>query len=522
MPFFSNPQLFIMIRRDGNLTSLWQQHQEEFISNKNADTSFTYDVIVAGGGITGVTTALLLQEAGRKCLLIEASNLCFGTTGGTTSHLNTLLDTTYTTISKNFSHEHSELIAKVTGEAISLVKSNIERFNIDCGYEDADAFIFSQDEDETKELEEIFEENSRVGLQTSYQSSLEIPVKFERVMRVGGQGKFNAVKYTYALAKAFENAGGTILQQCRVNGVEENEPLEVNTTKGVFLARDIVYATHIPGGINLLHLRCAPWRSYAMAVKLSDDNYPAHLYYDMKDPYHYYRTQVIDGKKYLIAGGYDHKTGHNENTEQSFRELEAHIRKHFNVSEITHKWSSQYFEPADGIPYIGHLPGHPEHVYVATGFGGNGITYSQVSAMILKSLITGEETAYNTLFNPSRLKPIAGFKSFISHNADVVKQFIGKWFESEKLESLAELAPGDAKVVSFENQKIAIYKEPNGSLHAISPACTHMKCSVAWNKAESTWDCPCHGARYAVDGTVLNGPAVKDLEQIEVRNLVEK
>jgi Rieske Fe-S protein len=341
-------------------------------------------------------------------------------------------------------------------------------------------------------------------------------------MRVTAQGKLNAVKYTYALASAFENAGGTIIQNCRVEGVEENEPLEVSTSKGVFLSRDMIYATHIPAGINLLHLRCSPWRSYAVAVKLSDGNYPSHLYYDMKDPYNYYRTQVIDGEKYLIAGGFDHKTGHEENTEQFFRELEAHVRKNFNVEEVSYKWSSQYFEPADGLPYIGHLPGHPEHVYVATGYGGNGITYSQVAAIILKSMLVGEETPYNTMFNPNRIKPVAGFKSFISHNADVVKQFVGKWFESDKLESLAELAPNDAKVVTYNNQKVAIYKDENGSLHAISPACTHMKCSVAWNMAEGTWDCPCHGARYGIDGTVLNGPAVKDLENIEVRNLVKK
>jgi Rieske Fe-S protein len=136
--------------------------------------------------------------------------------------------------------------------------------------------------------------------------------------------------------------------------------------------------------------------------------------------------------------------------------------------------------------------------------------------------LVGEETPYNTMFNPNRIKPVAGFKSFISHNADVVKQFVGKWFESDKLESLAELAPNDAKVVTYNNQKVAIYKDENGSLHAISPACTHMKCSVAWNMAEGTWDCPCHGARYGIDGTVLNGPAVKDLESIEVRNLVKK
>jgi glycine/D-amino acid oxidase-like deaminating enzyme/nitrite reductase/ring-hydroxylating ferredoxin subunit len=511
-----------MINRDGNRTSLWQDSAHLFTSKSIADTSFVYDVIIAGGGITGITTALLLQEAGKKCLVLEANNLCFGTTGGTTAHLNTLLDTPYSTIAKNFNKDTSKNIAKVTSEAIALVRNNVQRFNINCGFEDAEAFLFSQDEKQTKELNEIYNATLDAGLSATMENKLEIRVPFGNIMRVPGQAKLNPVRYVQALAEAFENVGGIIEENCRVNGIEENEPLEVTTSKGVFLGKDFIYATHIPAGVNLLHLRCAPWRSYALAARLNNDAYPKHLYYDMNDPYNYYRTQVIDEEPYLIVGGFDHKTGHQENTEKSFRELENLVRKHFDVKEISHKWSSQYFDSADGLPYIGHLPGHPNHVFVATGYGGNGITYSQVAAMVLRSMILEEETEYTSLFNPNRIKPVAGFKSFISHNADVVKQFVGKWFAIDKLEELADLAPGAGKVVTFNDQKIALYKEENGAIHAVSPACTHLKCSVAWNDAERSWDCPCHGARYSVNGTVLNGPAVKDLENIEVRALVEK
>jgi len=511
-----------MIKRDGNCTSLWQDHAAPYSTSRMADQGLVYDVIIAGGGITGITTALLLQEAGRNCLVIEAANLCYGTTGGTTAHLNTLVDTQYSTISKNFNKQTAALVAQATGDAIALVRNNVERFSIDCGFEDADGYLFSQDEKQSKELNTIYNSTVDAGLKATMENQLEIKVPFLSVMKISGQAKFNPVQYVMALARAFENAGGTIIQNCRVNGVEEKDPLEITTSKDVYLGRDFIYATHIPAGINLLHLRCAPWRSYAMAARLKNSEYPRHLYYDMNDPYNYYRTQIIDGKPYLVVGGFDHKTGHEVNTEQSFRELESLIRRHFDVQEITHKWSSQYYESADGIPYIGHLPGHPEHVYVATGYGGNGITYSQVAALVLKSMLLNQEGPYTSLFNPNRIKPVAGFKSFISHNADVVKQFVGKWLSVDKMQELADLAPGDGKVVTFNDQKIALYKEANGSLHAINPACTHMKCSVAWNLAERTWDCPCHGARYSIDGTVLNGPAVKNLESIEVRSLVEK
>lgn len=510
-----------MIQRDGNLASLWQDSVNPYMTINEAGNS-QYDVIIVGGGITGISTALLLQEAGKSCLVLEASNLGFGTTGGTTAHLNTLLDTPYTTIGKNFNKEHAKAVAGAAAEAIRLIRRNIDRYGIDCGFAEADAYLFAQDEKQEKELEEIVAASSDAGLDMEYVSDLPVPVPYTRVAKAAGQAQFHPLWYVYGLAAAFEKAGGVIVQDCRVTGAANNEAVEVQTTKGVFKGSDLIYATHIPPGINLLHLRCAPYRSYAMAVTLDNDRYPEDLAYDMHDPYHYYRTQLVNGRRYLIAGGEDHKTGHEENTEQCFLRLEAHVRKYFSVKEVVYKWSSQYFEPADGLPYIGHLPGHPEHIYVATGFGGNGMTYSSVAALTLREILLKEEEHYAGLFNPNRLKPIAGFANFISHNADVIRQFAGKWFSGEELAQTADLAPGEGKIVNYNKEKIALYKDENGTLHAVNPLCTHMKCEVQWNAAEKSWDCPCHGARYSYDGRLLTGPADTGLEQISLRSLEEK
>jgi Rieske Fe-S protein len=203
-------------------------------------------------------------------------------------------------------------------------------------------------------------------------------------------------------------------------------------------------------------------------------------------------------------------------------ELESYIRRYFDIEEINYKWSSQYYEPADGLPYIGHIPGHPQGIFVATGFGGNGMTYSSVAALTLKEILLNEEKKYADLFNPNRIKPVAGFTNFIGHNADVVKQFVGKWFSGDELKQIADLAPGEGRIVKYNRHKVALYKDDNGALHAVNPTCVHLKCEVKWNNAERSWDCPCHGARYSYDGTLLNGPASADLEQIEIRTLVEK
>jgi len=147
------------------------------------------------------------------------------------------------------------------------------------------------------------------------------------------------------------------------------------------------------------------------------------------------------------------------------------------------------------------------------------MTYSHVAALILRSIILKEDDPYIKLFSPTRIKPVAGFVSFLSHNADVVKQFAGKWLSHEKLDKLTELKNGEGKVMKYKGENMALFRDDNSTLHVIHSVCTHMKCEIAFNEAEQTWDCPCHGARYLIDGNVVTGPANQDLERIEIKKL---
>jgi glycine/D-amino acid oxidase-like deaminating enzyme/nitrite reductase/ring-hydroxylating ferredoxin subunit len=510
-----------MLQRDGNCESLWQDDFPDYNSSNQPSADAVYDVAIVGGGITGITTALLLQKAGKKCIVFESHNLCFGTTGGTTAHLNTILDTPYATIIKNFGKEKAKLVAKATREAVDLVKKHVEEYDIDCGFEEQAAFLFSQTDKQTEELDDIYEACNEVGIDVEYVMSLPVKIESQKIMQINGQAKFHPTRYVYALADAFEDLGGVIVQHCRVNDVKNNEIIDIETNCGDYKATNLIYATHTPPGINLLHLRSAPWRSYAMAFTVKNKKYPDGLVYDMHDPYHYIRSQQVGNKKYLIVGGEDHKTGEIANTESCLLHLQSYVQRYFDVDEVLFKWSSQYFEPSDGIAYIGHLPGHEGKIFTASGYGGNGMTYSHIAALTLKSMILNEVNSYIDVFDPNRVKPVAGFKSFLGHNADVVKKFIGKWFGKEKLEEFADLAPGEGRVVKYDGETVALYKDENGELHAVNPTCTHMKCSVAWNSAEKTWDCPCHGSRFSSDGEVLTGPAEVNLEYIEVRTLIE-
>jgi glycine/D-amino acid oxidase-like deaminating enzyme/nitrite reductase/ring-hydroxylating ferredoxin subunit len=432
------------------------------------------------------------------------------------------MDTPYSRIIKNFDEETARTVAKGANDAIDLIENHIREYNIECGFERVSAFLFSQDDEQTRQLNEIHESCGTAGVESTQSNSIPVPISFQQAIEVKRQGKFIPVRYVYALAKAFEQAGGVILQHCRVRNAEEEETINIETTLQRIKANRLVYATHIPPGINLLHLRCPAYRSYAMAVRLSDDKYPGELCYDMYDPYHYYRTQEIDGVSYLIVGGEDHKTGEGENTNKHFLQLESHVRTYFQVSEISYRWSSQYYEPVDGLPYIGKLPGASDNIFVATGYGGNGITYSHVAALELTQWLTTGKSRYQEIFTPGRVKPVAGFTEFVKHNAAVVSQFVGKWFATERLDQMASLSPDEGKVIRLQKETMALYKDETGNLHGVNPTCTHMKCSVSWNSAEKSWDCPCHGARYSIDGEVLNGPADANLEVIELRSLLEK
>jgi len=510
-----------MIKRDGCNISVWQESVDEYLPTNEIDSTKIYDIVIVGGGITGISTAYHLQKAGMNCLLLEAHELCFGTTGGTTAHINTLLDVPYSTIEKKFSKEKAGLVAESVKEAVNTIRDTVYKNNIDCDFKTTSATLFAETDKQKDELDKISAATSDAGIKNDFINKISIPIKFLKAIQVNEQGKFNPVRYVHSLAIQFEKAGGVILQQCRFVSADESENVTVETSNGKYTGRFLIHATHIPPGVNLLHFRCVPMRSYAIAVTLKNDEYPEDLLYDMYDPYNYYRSQKIDGRNYFIVGGKDHKTAHEENQEYRFLELESHIRKYFEVKEVVYKWSSQYYESPDGLPYIGQLPGH-DKIYVATGFGGNGMPYSTVAALLLTKMITNQHSPYKDLYDPNRLKPVAGFTNFVSHNVDVVKQFASKWFSHEDLHELAELATEEGRIVNFKDEKVAIYKDENGAIHALSPICTHVGCEVKWNNTELTWDCPCHGARYSYDGRMLNGPATKNLVKVNIRKLISK
>jgi glycine/D-amino acid oxidase-like deaminating enzyme/nitrite reductase/ring-hydroxylating ferredoxin subunit len=503
------------IPRDGWRESAWQEGlnaiAQKVYKNK-ADA--VYDCLVVGGGITGLTAALLLQKAGKQAIIAEAHRIGFGTTGGTSAHINTFADTTYKEAESAFGKEGAKLFADAINEGFALIKSNIDNLRINCDYESKSGYLYAEDEDQVKQLADIYAGAIKVGVPVQYAEDVPTPVPYQQALQFDSQGQFHPLKYLQGLQKAYLEAGGIMLENTKIEGLKNDGDIHVAQSETMSIrAKKVVYATHMPPNINVFNFECAPYRSYVMAVKLKSGQYPDALIYDMQEPYHYVRSHLIDGQQLLLVGGLDHKTAH-EDMKKAFADLEKYIRKYYHVSSVKYQWSSQYYVPVDGLPYIGQMPFTADGVYCATGYNGNGMMLGSVAGKILSDLVRKRPNRYADLFDPCRIKPVDGFTEFVQENTDVAYHFVADRFGIKETDSLKRLQPGTGKVVEFDGEKIAAYRDEKGNVHALSPVCTHAKCIVNWNSEEKSWDCPCHGARYDIDGRVLTGPATKDLAKL--------
>jgi Rieske Fe-S protein len=245
--------------------------------------------------------------------------------------------------------------------------------------------------------------------------------------------------------------------------------------------------------------------------------FPAGLFWDTDDPYHYTRTHHIDGTTYLIVGGEDHRTGDTTDTADRHERLGAYARQRFGIAGSAFRWSGQIIEPVDGLPFIGRNA-IAQRVYVATGYAGNGMTFGTLAGVIVSDAILGNVNPYADLYDATRIKPLAAARKYARENAAFPAYLITDRLTSLNTEERAvqSLHSGEGGVFDSDEGKVAVCRDRQGLVHACSAVCTHLGCIVAWNASEQTWDCPCHGSRYSQDGTVINGPAVSDLRRIPV------
>ena len=471
------------------------------------------EVAIVGGGITGLTTGLLLARSGKRVALIEAERIGSGETGHTTAHLTTTLDLSYSDIISKFGKGDAHLVHDSRRFALDALGQLAREYRANCDWREVDQYLFAETEEQYSGLQEEAQAAASVGVEAELVSHVPLPFATLGAVRFRRQAQFLPLAYLRTIAEAFVQAGGKIFEHTRVSDIVDGAPCTLKTLAGTIRAEQIVVATHSP--INnrfLLQTKLGSYRSYAIAAPMPDA--PNGLFLEHADPYHYIRHQEVNGVTYLVVGGEDHKVGYEADTEKCFAALEAYTLAHFpSAHAVTHRWSGQIIQPVDGLPYIGTNPGS-DHVYVATGFSGDGITSGTLSAFLITDLIGGHDNRFAALYAPSRVNLLASAKEFVKENAGTPVALVGDRLKRSDAQSLDAVPRGEGKIVRSHGERVAAYRDESDGLHLFSPVCPHMGCYVRWNNSEKSWDCPCHGSRFGcVSGEVLNGPAIAPLSK---------
>lgn len=479
------------------------------------------EVCVVGGGISGITAALLLQRAGKSVVLLEAERLAHGVTGFTTAHLTEEIDTRYSVLESKFGVEGTQLIAESQRASLDRIAAFVKELRADCDFERVPGYLYSEGVHQVEDLHEEAEACLRYGLPVSLTTEVPLPFPVKLGARFEGQAQFHAGKYMAEMTAAFVRGGGRIHERTRVLSIEDGEPAVVETESGKVTAADVFVATNSPiANRFFLHTKLFPYRSYVLGVRLrqgTDAGSPLAkgLFWDMDDPYHYIRSHPVRGGEIVLIGGEDHKTGQEPDTRLPFERLEAYSRARFDIASIDYRWSAQVIEPVDGLPMIG-LNSASSHIFVASGFSGNGMTNGTLSGMIVSDLILGNENRWAEIYDPTRVKPMASARKFVEENIDFPMHLLGDRLKPSEVPSIGEVPPGEGRLVKHGGRTLAVYRTDDGEVRTLSAVCTHMACLVKWNKAETSWDCPCHGSRFDTEGRVVDGPAVTGLAPVEL------
>lgn len=406
------------------------------------------DILIIGGGIAGLLCAYMLKKAGANYILVEADKICSGITKNTTAKITSQHGFIYQKLIKEFNTDTARLYIDANQKAVERYRELCK--NIDCDFEEKSSFVYSEDERKIgKELKAL----EKIGFTPKYVKDLPLPIKTAGAVQFEKQAQFHPLKFAYSISK-----GLNIFENTKVL---ELKPGEAITNRGKIKAGKIIVATHFPilNKHGSYFLKMYQHRSYVIALK----NAPKlnGMYVDEKDDGLSFRNY----KDLLLLGGGGHRTGKKGG---GWKELERVAQTNLNGSRIEYKWATQDCVTLDRVPYIGKYSKNTKELYVATGFNKWGMTSSMVAAEILTDMVLEKTNLYSEIFSPCRtiLRPQLAINS---------------------IESVLNLITPTA------------------------PRCPHMGCALKYNKAEHSWDCPCHGSRFTKDGQLIDNPATDDI-----------
>ena len=434
------------------------------------------DVVVVGAGITGLTTALLAARAGMRVVVLEARRIGDGTTGYTTGKVTAQHSLIHARLVAWAGVDRARQYADANRAGIDLVADLSEELDIDCSPTRADALVYTTSDDATsiRAMEDEVVAAQRLSLPATLVNESGLPFPITAGVRFTDQLHVHPRRYLDGLADALVAAGGTIHEHSRVTHVAEaHGRVTAETAGGTVEAASAVVATLLPIGLlGGYFARTRPSLSYGLAVRLRREA-PAEMTISVDG--RSTRPWPDAGPEGLIVVGSGHEVGADVDTEGRYNDLEQWTRGTFDVAEVSHRWSAHDYVTPDHVPYVGRSPLHHQ-VYVATGFGKWGLANGSAAGMMICDLLAGRDPAWLPVFDARRTDGLRAVPTLVTGNLKVAAELV------------------------------------TGELRREAPRCSHMGCRLRWNAAEETWDCHCHGSRFASDGEVIAGPAVKPID----------
>jgi glycine/D-amino acid oxidase-like deaminating enzyme/nitrite reductase/ring-hydroxylating ferredoxin subunit len=500
---------------EGNNISYWQASAEG-LQNDSLAESIETDVCIIGGGISGLTTAYLLTKAGKNVIVVDDGTIGGGETARTTAHLSNALDDRIYRIVDWHGEEKARLAVESHAQAIDEIERIVRTENIECDFTRLDGFLIDAGEESDDDLEKELDAAHALGF-SQIEFVERAPVEhFDtgKCLKFPNQGEFHILKYLSGLAKAIEAGGGKLFSDTRALEWKGEDAPEVKISGGKTIrARSIVLATNY-SIMSKMFAKLPAYRTYVVGVRVPKNSVEKCLIWDTADPYHYVRTQTEDDHDVLIVGGEDHRTGQENDGDERFQKLYKWTKERFpQAEEVLYQWSGQFFETHDGLAFIGRFSASEPNVYLITGDSGMGMTHGTIGGMLVSDLILEKENPLTEVYEPTRLATQSiteAVPEILSSTAPYVD-----WITGGDVSSVDEIKNGEGAIIRDGLKKIAAYRDENGKLYKRSAVCTHMGCIVRFNSTEKTWDCPCHGSRFGIDGHAVNTPAILPLHEAE-------
>lgn len=456
------------------------------------------DVAVVGAGIVGLTAAYLLSKDGLAVTVLEGRRVARGVTARSTAKITFQHTLIYARLARAAGMEKTRLYAHANRTGVATLLDLATMLSIDCDLERRSAYVYALRDARRATLEREAHLARQFGIDARVLAAAPLPFATSGALEFTQQAQFNPAKYLVALAAAVRANGGRIFENTRVTDIKHGRSgwrCEIGRHR--LEAASVISATNLPIGSpikfdELTRPRC----HIAMAFRAPAGTIDG-MFIAADAPSHSLRMGRDARGPLLIVLGPKFPTGHEGNVARRFRELVRWVWQNVPAAgEVAWRWVNEDYEAPYGVPFAGELAGKAPGLYVATGFGGWGISNGTASAMLIADQIRGIDNPWSKLYAPERRA-----------------RRINEGGDSRSLvKSIDTIAPGEGAVLEQGEQKIAVWKSPAGKAHAFDASCTHMGCTVTWNNADRTWDCPCHGSMFTHDGEVIHGPAAKPLK----------